>query len=291
MPDDAEQALWRSSTRRISSAIRADEIAWHARHLYWRVDAPTPVVKARLARDGAGLQVLVYLPDQKALFARICGFFGRVGLSILDAKIHTTRAGYALDTFAVHDPGESARVVPRRRSSSSSTSSRARCASPAPLDAPADGRISRQLRHFPLTPEIQIFPDDKGTHFILEVVAGDRPGLLARIAYMLAQANVNVASAKINTLGERAEDVFLIDGARLHDEQALLRLETALYEELAAEPERRPSSGAARARRVDLERPLPRHRDRAARPRAPRFHVHFAARIGFVSPMRARIRL
>jgi [protein-PII] uridylyltransferase len=92
--------------------------------------------------------------------------------------------------------------------------------------------VPRQLRHFPLTPEIRIFPDDKGLHYILEVVAGDRPGLLARIAYVLANANVNVASAKINTLGERAEDVFLIEGARLHDEQALLRLETALYEQL-----------------------------------------------------------
>ncbi len=49
---------------------------------------------------------------------------------------------------------------------------------------------------------------------------------------MLAQANVNVASAKINTLGERAEDVFLIDGARLADEQALLRIETDLYDQL-----------------------------------------------------------
>jgi len=41
-----------------------------------------------------------------------------------------------------------------------------------------------------------------------------------------------VASAKINTLGDRAEDVFLIEGPRLHDEQALLRLETTIYEEL-----------------------------------------------------------
>jgi [protein-PII] uridylyltransferase len=102
----------------------------------------------------------------------------------------------------------------------------------SPLEPPPSGRVPRQLRHFPLTPEIRIFPDDKGMHYILEVVAGDRPGLLARIAYVLANANVNVASAKINTLGERAEDVFLIDGARLHDEQALLRLETALYEQL-----------------------------------------------------------
>ena len=101
-----------------------------------------------------------------------------------------------------------------------------------------------------------MFPDDKGTHYILEVVAGDRPGLLARIAYMLAKANVNVASAKINTLGERAEDVFLIDGARLHDEQALLRLETALYEELRTckdGPHRRPSP----SRRPSLVRRAP----------------------------------
>jgi [protein-PII] uridylyltransferase len=83
-----------------------------------------------------------------------------------------------------------------------------------------------------LSPQIEIFPDDKGTHYILEIVAGDRPGLLARIAYTLAQANVNVASARINTLGERAEDVFLLDGARLHDEHALLRLETALFDQL-----------------------------------------------------------
>ncbi|MGH8713969.1 MAG: ACT domain-containing protein, partial [Casimicrobiaceae bacterium] len=102
----------------------------------------------------------------------------------------------------------------------------------SPLELPAEGRVSRHLKHFPLSPEVAIFPDDKGTHFILEIVAGDRPGLLARMAYILAKANVNVASAKINTLGERAEDVFLLDGARLHDESARLKLETALYEQL-----------------------------------------------------------
>ena len=102
----------------------------------------------------------------------------------------------------------------------------------AAVEPPPIGRVSRHLKHFPLTPEVRLFPDDKGTHYILEIVAGDRPGLLARIAYTLASANINVASAKINTLGERAEDVFLIDGARLHDESALLRLETALYEQL-----------------------------------------------------------
>jgi [protein-PII] uridylyltransferase len=231
VPDDAGTRLWRELDTPYFQRHTADEIAWHARHLYWRVDGATPVVKVRLAREGAGLQALVYLPDQKALFARLCGFFGRTGLSILEAKIHTTRHGYALDTFALHDPANPNTSYRDTIQFIEYELTRVLTA-PGPLQPPAEGRISRQLRHFPLTPEIQIFPDDKGTHFILEVVAGDRPGLLARIAYALAQANINVASARINTLGERAEDVFLIDGARLHDEQALLRLETALYEQL-----------------------------------------------------------
>jgi [protein-PII] uridylyltransferase len=231
VPENAEHRLWRELDTPYFQRHTADEIAWHARHLYWRVDERAPVVKVRLAREGAGLQALVYLPDQKALFARICGFFGRAGLSILDAKIHTTRHGYALDTFAMHDPANPGASYRETIQFIEYELTRALTA-PGPLEPPGEGRIPRQLRHFPLTPEVQIFPDDKGTHFILEIVAGDRPGLLARIAYLLAQANVNVASARINTLGERAEDVFLIDGARLHDEQALLRLETALYEEL-----------------------------------------------------------
>jgi [protein-PII] uridylyltransferase len=231
VPEGAEGALWKHLDMPYFQRHTAEEAAWHARHLYWRVERTAPVVKARLARDGAGLQVLVYLPDQKDLFARICGFFGRSGLSILEAKIHTTRSGFALDTFAVHDPTN--RHASYRDTIQYVEFELTRLLSEqAPLVAPVEGRISRQLKHFPLTPEVQIFPDDKGTHYILEVVAGDRPGLLARIAYTLAQAGVNVASAKINTLGERAEDVFLIDGARLHDEHALLRLETALYEEL-----------------------------------------------------------
>ncbi len=231
VPEGAEDALWKHLDTPYFQRHTADEIAWHARNLCWRVDRPTPVVKARLSREGAGLQVLVYLPDREALFARICGYFGRAGLTIHDAKVHTTRHGYALDTFAVQDAtGEAAAA--REAVSRVEHDLAEVVADGAPLAPPQAGRVSRQLRHFPLTPEVRIFPDDKGTHYILEVLAGDRPGLLARIAWVLANANINVASAKINTLGERAEDVFLIDGARLHDEQALLRLETALYEQL-----------------------------------------------------------
>ncbi len=231
VPEGAEQKLWQRLDAVYFQRHTPDEIAWHARHLYFRADGAEPVVKTRLAREGAGLQVMIYLPDQKELFARICGFFGRAQLSILEARIHTTRHGYALDTFDVHDPNNP-NASYRDAMSFIEYELRQALMLRAPLRASPPGRISRHLKHFPLTPEIRVFPDDKGTHFILEIVAGDRPGLLSRIAYVLATANVNVESAKINTLGERAEDVFLLDGARLHDEAALLRLEHALYDQL-----------------------------------------------------------
>jgi [protein-PII] uridylyltransferase len=231
IPEAAEDKLWGQLDAVWFQRQSADEIAWQTRHLYYRVDGAAPVVRARLARDGAGLEVLVYVPDQKDLFARTCGFFGRSGLSILDAKIHTTRHGYALDTFVVHDPANPYASY-RDTIQLVEVELKRALEEQLPLEPPPAGRVSRHLKHFPLSPEVQISPDDKGTRYILEIVAGDRPGLLARIAYTLASANVNVASAKINTLGERAEDVFLIEGARLHDEQALLRLETALYDQL-----------------------------------------------------------
>jgi len=231
IPDGAERQLWSKLDAVYFQRHTAEEIAWHARHLYYRVDAAAPVVRARLSRAGAGLQVLVYLPDQKDLFARVCGFFGRAGLSILEAKIHTTRHGYALDTFAVHDPADPDASY-RDTIQLVEFELKRVFVEQLPLQPPAAGRVSRRLRHFPLSPEVSIFPDDKETHYILEIVAGDRPGLLAQIAYTLATAQINVASAKINTLGERAEDIFLIDGARLRDAQSLLQLETALYEQL-----------------------------------------------------------
>ena len=229
--DGAEQKLWQRLDAVYFQRHTADEIAWHARHLFFRVDTAEPVVKARLARDGAGLQVVIYTPDQEEVFARICAFFGGAQLSIVEAKIHTTRSGYALDTFAVHDPSnpnasyrdvigyvefELKRLLTEKR----------------PLQAPTIGRISRHLKHFPLTPEVRVFPDDKGTQYILEIVAGDRPGLLARIAYTLAVANETVTPPNKFTLGARAVDIFLLDGARLHDETALLKLETTLYDQV-----------------------------------------------------------
>ncbi len=107
LSDQVGERLWRELD--VAYFLRHDpnEIAWQTRNLHFRVDADQPVVKARLSPIGEGLQVMIYARDQPELFARICGYFESIGYSIADAKIHTTRHGYALDTFLVLGSGTS----------------------------------------------------------------------------------------------------------------------------------------------------------------------------------------
>ena len=101
-----------------------------------------------------------------------------------------------------------------------------------PPEAPSSGRLSRQVKHFPIKPEAVIRSDEKGSHFILSLTAADRPGLLYTVANTLTEHGTNLHTAKIITLGERAEDVFLISGGHLQESSGRIRLETELMERL-----------------------------------------------------------
>jgi [protein-PII] uridylyltransferase len=230
LSDTVQEAFWRNLD--VSYFLRHDpqEIAWHTRLLHYRVNAESPVVKARLSPAGEGLQVVIYVPDQRQLFARICGYFGSIGFSIVDAKVYTTRHRYALDTFQILDIGSVAH--PQDMITEIETHLAQRLASQSPLPSSLQGRVSRRVKHFPIAPEVRVLPDEKGQYYSLSVTAGDRPGLLYAIACVLGRYEVSVHTAKIATLGERAEDVFVVSGAALANPKTALQLETDLIEAL-----------------------------------------------------------
>jgi UTP:GlnB (protein PII) uridylyltransferase len=103
LPEKAHEGLWQQLDTVYFLRQSAEEIAWHARALHERIEIDQPVVRARLNPLGEGLEVMVYTHDQADLFVRMVGFFSRAGYSIVDARIHTTRHGYALDTFMLLD--------------------------------------------------------------------------------------------------------------------------------------------------------------------------------------------
>ncbi|MDR0775073.1 MAG: [protein-PII] uridylyltransferase [Azonexus sp.] len=223
------ERLWKQLDTVYFLRHSAEEIAWHTRSLYYRIHNNQPVVRARLHLDGS-MQVMVYTKDQPDLFARIVGFFARAGYSIVDAKIHTTAHGYALDSFVVLDVFE--RDTHREMVAYIEHELEQRLIRQGPPDVPPTKLLSRQVKHFPIKPEARIIEDERGDNYILSLVAADRPGLLYTVAAILAQHGANLETAKIATLGERAEDVFLISGGDLHDSASRIRLETELMERL-----------------------------------------------------------
>jgi [protein-PII] uridylyltransferase len=239
MPFESHKALW--ETLDVGYFMRHDaaDIAWHTRQLSRPLalakaegKEPGVTVKARLSPLGEGLQVMVYTPDQTDLFARICGYFDQAGFSILDAKIHTARNGYALDTFQVVTPMLNAHY--RELTNMVENDLKLTIEQGGPLPKAGRGRVSRRVKSFPVAPRVRLQPDEKAQRWLLSISASDRVGLLYGVAQVLAHHQINVLLAKISTLGERVEDTFLIDGAALQQNKAQLEIETELLAALQA---------------------------------------------------------
>jgi [protein-PII] uridylyltransferase len=230
-PFEGHKALW--DTLDVSYFMRHDapDIAWHARQLSRMVGNKKPTVRARASPIGEGLQVVVYTPDQDDLFARICGYFDQAGFSILDAKVHTANDGHALDTFQIVTA-----TLPEhyRELTSMVEAELARTIeAQAELPQPLRGRVSRRVKSFPITPRVDLKPDEKAQRWLLNISASDRAGLLYSVARVLAKHKLNLQLAKVTTLGERVEDTFLIAGAALQQNKAQIEIETELLEAIS----------------------------------------------------------
>jgi [protein-PII] uridylyltransferase len=203
------QTLWNSVGEAYFVRFEPDEIAWQSRLLTPHVHSEKPIVRARLSPSGDGIQVMIYTRDQDDLFARICNFFDRMAYNIVQAKVYTTNHGYALNSFIVLDQsGKSVSYSGLLKFIEVELTEK--IIATTPLEMPLEGRINRQVKHMPFTTQVNIGKELQGDNHTLEIIAGDRPGLLARIAFIFLQLGIDLHNAKINTLGNRAEDSFLI---------------------------------------------------------------------------------
>jgi [protein-PII] uridylyltransferase len=233
-PRAASPALWAHTNISYFQRFDAAEIAWQANELEADPAPERAVVHVRayeiLGIDG-GFSVMVMTRDQPGLFARITGFFERLTFDIATAKIYTTEHGYALDMF---------QVMPKRGKAESSAEAAAtiekqlaRCLDEqTPISVGNAGRISRQVKHFPISPVITLKPSRHKPFYDLSITCADRPGLLSTIARVLLAHDVNLQDARISTLGQRVEDVFVIENAKLSEAEFASELITKVEAEL-----------------------------------------------------------
>lgn len=235
--DETREEFWKQLDVAYFLRHEAPDIAWHTRHLYYRPAPDTTIVKARPTEGAEGLQVLVYTKDVADLFARICTYFGAHGFSIQDCRIHTTRTGYALDSFIVlpidttDDLRTQATLIEHELARS--------------LDAPSGNaqslngyigiRPSRISKAFPVPPVVELHPDEGSQNWRLDLIATDRPGLLGDIAQVFVANEVDLQTAKVMTLGDRVEDVFVIRGEKLNHPRTQRQFERALLDAITQE--------------------------------------------------------
>ena len=73
------------------------------------------------------------------------------------------------------------------------------------------------MKHFPIEPRIAIVPDRRPGRWLVTLSCADRPGLLSAVARLFLRNDLNLIDARINTLGARAEDAFVVNGAAVED--------------------------------------------------------------------------
>lgn len=205
-------ALWRTLGDDYFRQYQAIEIARHSEILLANEDATGPLVSLRYSASRGSTELLIYTPDNEALFALIATVLERLQLSVLSATINTTDADYALDTFCVLDKSnqpieDSAQIDEIRYTLTHELG--------VPRDIPSLGAqpTARRLRYFTISTKVDFTHHESGLSEV-RITAADRPGILSSIARAFLRSHINVHAARITTLGERIDDVFLISNSK-----------------------------------------------------------------------------
>ena len=206
--------------------------------------SPSPLsIAAEADPERGATLVTIYASDHPGLFYRIAGAIHLAGGNIIDARIHTTRDGMALDNLLVQDPfgrpfDDADRLRRLRVSIEDALANRHRLAER--LAAKPLPRTRADA--FTIEPNVLIDNRASNRYTVVEINARDRPALLNNLAHALFQAKVTIHSAHIATYGERAVDVFYLTdltGDKITNAGRLKTLERLLLEAAMGQPARK----------------------------------------------------
>ena len=209
MAESQRLAIWEAFTDDYFLRYRSEEIAWHTRILAGASGAAEGLVDVRKQAGGDGMEAVLYTPKARRTFAHATAAIDELGMTIVDARVVPIKNGYSLDTFIFMELDRRIEVDDQRMR-------KIRQALTRVLTRPDDDivkvtrRAPRQVRMFPTRTTVEFDEDLANRRTVLELVASDRPGLLSKVGQAFTDMQVEIDTAKVMTIGERAEDVFYI---------------------------------------------------------------------------------
>ena len=190
-----------------------EELAWHLPEILKVPEEQLPLVLVHSISD-RGTTVFVYTRDRDHLFGLSTGVLARLGLNILDARLHTTNDGFVLDSYAVVE-NDNSTIQPGVRFDEIRSALRKVLSDPEVSTIDVNRRASQRLKHFNTPTHIHFRQDEARKRTIMELVTADQAGLLSMVGRVFQKRGILLDAAKIGTIGERAEDVFYITD-RMH---------------------------------------------------------------------------
>lgn len=214
LSDPVIDIAWEHTSDDYFLRYSADEIAWHTQAIADSSEDNLPLVLLRPQTQRGSAEVFVYAHDAGAIFSISTATLDQLGLSILDARIITTLDHYVLNSFQVlEQSGEPLNESFREAHICSAL--RQNLLNGKVTEHKNIHRLSRQAKHFPIPTRIKFHSDPLERYTILELITTDYAGLLSRIGRAFIQEGINLHSAKITTIGSRAEDMFYITDQQL----------------------------------------------------------------------------
>ena len=226
--------LWDTFGDEYFTRYSPNEIIWHTENILQAENISTPLILLRKRPQGDGTEIFIHTQDSSNLFTIISSLIEQMNLTVLDARIFTSKENITLDTFLVLE-ADGSQLTDTLRIDELKEKLIHYITQPETATPGITKHIPRAAKHFKFSTRVSFENNEIQNQTMMKVTAYDRPGLLSQIGSAMHACEVTLHKAKIATYGEKAEDIFFITddkGNAVNDQKQLTCLEQTIAEGL-----------------------------------------------------------
>ena len=232
LPEAEIRGLWATFTNEYFLTHSPNAIQRHTEAVLKTPAYELPLIQLRQTAKRGGTEVLFYGIDRDNLFAVITTLLDQLALSIVNARVMSTTAGFSLNSFLVLEQ-DGTPVEPGARTEEVIATLRQGLMQEGDKPLRVTRSIPRRHKHFDTPTQVYFTQEPTLQRTAMRLVTLDRPGLLSDVGQAFASCKIRLQHAKITTLGAEVEDIFFITDRKnnpILDESQLECLRQAVTE-------------------------------------------------------------
>lgn len=183
-----------------------ESVIWHTRHILRQSKENPTLIQIRRTISGSSNVIFIYTHDQDDLFTRVVSSMEQLNLTIVQARLVSTTDGH--DLYTLHILGSDNQLIDASEQQYILDTLHNNLEHTKALRH--THRKPRILRNFTVPTRIVFSQQKDKCLTLLEINARDMPGLLSRLGEAMDGLGIRVHNARINTLGEQAQDIFYV---------------------------------------------------------------------------------